>query len=392
MQELIEKVVSSFHEIFHSEPEVAAVAPGRVNLIGEHTDYTGGFVLPAAINREIVITAGKTRGDTVHGFSLDFHSEAVCSVGEYDPKYPETWFRYVMGVLKELEEAGHRVSGFSFTLGGNIPIGSGLSSSAALETAILTALEGLFEFRMEDLEAALLCQRAENKFVGVNCGIMDQLISRTGRKGKALFIDCSNLSMKPVDAEIPGNIWVVIDSQKRRGLVDSEYNRRRSECEEAVICARKTFPNRNIKGLRDIGMDDLPIFEKTCPNIVFRRLRHIVTENSRVLRAVQSLSVKDLSETGKLLSASHQSMRDDFEISCLELDSLVEILLGIDGVHGARLTGAGFGGCVLALARVDALPCIEKGIAERYHLKGISQEAALWPIEISEGARRIEKE
>jgi galactokinase len=391
MNDLIEEVISAFFDNYGFEPEVVAIAPGRVNLIGEHTDYTGGFVLPAAINREIVIAAGKKGGDTIRGFSVNFHREAFCRVGKYDPAHPVGWFRYIVGVLKELEKIGRGTGCFCFTVGGNIPIGSGLSSSAALETAMLTAIEGLYEFRMDDTEAALLCQRAENLFVGVNCGIMDQLVSRAGQMGMALFIDCASLEMKPVPAEIPGNIWVVIDSRKRRGLVDSEYNRRRRECEEAVVCAQKAFPERCVTGLRDVYSRDFPALEKVCPDIVFRRLRHIVTENDRVLRMAEVLSSQDTGEIEKLLAASHLSMRDDFEISCVELDFLVEILSGIEGVHGARLTGAGFGGCVIAFAESAALPRIEKEIAKKYHPEGISQGAAIWPIEISEGARRIKK-
>ncbi|MHB9030676.1 MAG: galactokinase, partial [Candidatus Latescibacterota bacterium] len=374
---------------YGTAPEIVAAAPGRVNLIGEHTDYTGGFVLPVAIDREIVLAAGKTGDGIIRGYSLDYDSEASCGVGHYDPEHPLRWFRYVMGVLKEVEETGQAFGGFQFSMGGNIPIGSGLSSSAALETATLTLMEGLFKFEMEDIPAALLCQRAENRFVGVNCGIMDQLISRAGRRGYALFVDCRDLTMKTVPAVIPGTVWVVVDSRKKRGLVDSEYNRRRRECEEAVQCAQKAFPKRAIQGLRDVEPGDLDTLRTSCPDVVFRRLRHIVTENARVLDMVRALHAGKKDEAGKLLHGSHASLRDDFEVSCEELDTLVDILTSVPGVHGARLTGAGFGGCVIALAERDALPRLEEAVSRGYHPPHIPGGAQVWPIEVSEGARIV---
>lgn len=387
MTELEQQVVRDYRERYGTAPEIIAVAPGRVNLIGEHTDYTGGFVFPVAIDREIVLAGGKTRDGIISGYSLDYDSEASCVVGHYDPQHPMGWFRYVLGVLREVTEAGQAFDGFQFSMGGNVPIGSGLSSSAALETATLTLMEGLFRFKMEDIPAALLCQRAENRFVGVNCGIMDQLISRAGRRGYALFVDCRDLTVKTVPAVIPGTIWVVVDSRKRRGLVDSEYNRRRMECEEAVLCAQKAFPKRAITGLRDVEPGDLDVLRTVCPDAVFRRLRHIVTENARVIAMVKALEAGDAGEAGKLLLGSHASMRDDFEISCEELDTLVEILTSVPGVYGARLTGAGFGGCVIALADRGALPGLEKAIGSRYRPPHIPQGAEIWPIEVSDGAR-----
>ena len=204
MKELVKKVVDSFKEKYSKEPEIIASAPGRVNLIGEHTDYTGGFVLPVAIDREIVFAAGKTQENKINGFSIDFNEEASIKTGKYDRKHHCGWLRYVMGVLSELERTGREIEGFNFTIGGNVPIGSGLSSSAALEMAVCKAMEGLLEFQMDDMEAALLCQRAENNFVGMNCGIMDQYIARIGKEDHAVKIDCTDLSTQIIKLNIPG--------------------------------------------------------------------------------------------------------------------------------------------------------------------------------------------
>jgi len=394
MNKLAQKVMDSFQEHWSQEPHIIAAAPGRVNLIGEHTDYTGGFVLPVAIDREIFFAARKVPGDTISGYSIDYNEEASCQAGSYDPGHPRSnrgsiWFRYVMGVLSELEKSGHAVSGFRFAVGGNVPIGSGLSSSAAIEMAVLTAMEGLMGFHMDDVEAALLCQRAENGFVGMNCGIMDQYISRTGKKDHAVLIDCTDLSHRMITINTPGYSWLVIDSKKKRGLVDSEYNRRRRECEEGTNCARKAFPDRDIRGLRDITTDDLRVLKTSCDRTVYHRIQHIVTENARVLKTVRALETDDTDTVGGNLYSSHRSLRDDFEVSCEELDLLVDILSGIDGVSGARLTGGGFGGCVIAFLRDSSIHAVERAIAEQYHPKSMPENtrAELWPITISDGAR-----
>jgi len=393
MNTLQQNVVSAFRVRWASEPAVIATAPGRVNLIGEHTDYTGGFVLPVAINREIIIAAAKTDGNSVTGYSLDFNDEASCTAGIYDPDHPSGWFRYVMGVLSELEKTVYAVSGIRFAVGGDVPIGSGLSSSAAIEMAVLTAIEGLIGFHMDDVEAALLCQRAENDFVGMNCGIMDQYISRTGKRDHAILIDCTDLSNQSVTINIPGYSWLVIDSMKRRGLVDSEYNRRRTECEEGLKTAQSVFPERDIKGLRDITVDDLSKLKNSCDETVFNRVKHIVTENDRVLRMVEALKSGDSYAVGIHLYGSHTSLRDDFEVSCYELDMLVDILSGIEGVSGARLTGAGFGGCVIAFVRDDSIQIVEQAIKNHYHPGSLptGTQAEIWPIKVSDGARLIRK-
>ena len=339
----------------------------------------------------MVFAAGKVPEKKITGYSIDFNEDVSIKVGEYEPKHPYGWLRYIMGVLSELERLEMVIEGFNFTVGGNVPIGSGLSSSAAIEMAVCTAMECLLEFKMDDMEAALLCQRAENNFVGMNCGIMDQYISRIGKKDHAILIDCTDLSTKAIKINTPGYSWLVIDSKKRRGLVDSEYNRRRMECEEGVRCSQSSFPERNINGLRDITIDDLKILENSCDETVFRRVKHVVTENDRVLKTIKALEAGDIGLVGKNLYASHASLRDDFEVSCEELDMLVEILSEVNGVSGARLTGAGFGGSVIAFLRDDSIETVEKTIAEKYHPKSLSESESteIWPIKISDGARCI---
>jgi len=386
-----ENAIASFTQRYDASPDIVAVAPGRVNLIGEHTDYTGGFVLPVAIDRTIAIAVSRRDDDLIEGYSLDFDETASTDAGTYDPSHPAGWFRYVMGVLSELGKAGRNVGGFNFTVGGDVPIGSGLSSSAAIEMAVLTAMEGLYGFRLENVDAALLCQSAENNFVGMNCGIMDQYISRTGRANHAVLIDCDDLSYKTIPLNIAGHSWLVIDSRKKRGLVDSEYNTRRRECEEGVLCAQKAFPDREIEGLRDIATADLDSMASACPEVVLKRVKHVVTENERVLKTVEALSSGDIDAVGGYLYGSHASLRDDFEVSCTELDMIVDILSGTDGVVGARMTGGGFGGCAIALVRDDAVAGVTETVLSDYRpdfLKG--ESADIWPVMVSDGAHIVE--
>ena len=391
---MVDKLGAQVIEIFKQKwlhlPHLLSKAPGRVNIIGEHTDYTGGYVLPVAINRSIVLVARASASPIIRGYSLNYAQEASCLVGDFSRQHHPRWFWYVLGVLSELQEIGYRTTGFDFCVGGDIPMGSGLASSAALEMAVISSLEALNKFKLSDKQAALLCQRAENNFIGVKCGIMDMLVSRIGIKNHAIFIDCSTLTSCSIGMYLPGYSWLVIDSGKRRGLVDSEYNKRRSECEEALRVARVEFPGRELKNLVDITTRDLPILRKRMSQIVYRRMSHVVTENARVLEMIQALKHRDINTIGKLLYASHQSLRNDFEVSCEELDNLIDIVSNIGGVCGSRLTGAGFGGCIILLTRNDAINEIRRAIKEKHLATDVTRiTATIFPIKISNGVQVI---
>ena len=380
-------VLTAFEKVWHTTPDVISRAPGRINIIGEHVDYTGGYVLPAAIDRSILIAAKRTRGKNIRGYSVDFQQEVSCTAGNYDRQHPALWFRYVMGVLNEWEKLGYRVPGFDFCLGGDIPIGSGLSSSAALCMAVLTAVEGLAGKKIGDKDAALICQRAEHDFVGVNCGIMDMLVSRVARKDQAVLIDCTNLTWRGVDVTLPGCEWMVIDSGKKRELAGSAYNIRVRECENALADARKYLKGRKIYNLRDVTTKDLALLALKMNDTVYRRLRHVVTENARVMDMVGAFERHDIHTIGRLLYASHYSLRDEYEVSCAELDQLIDILSGIEGVCGARMTGAGFGGCVIALIQKNTFTRVKSKVFSEYHPAGVDKpEATILRIKFSGGA------
>jgi galactokinase len=391
VKEHIARVRAAFQEQFGSEPALVASAPGRVNVIGEHVDYMGGFVLPIAIDREVLIAARPRPGSEITGYSLDFKEKVVFKRGEYDQEHPVKWLRYVLGVLKEIEKAGISIEGFDFVVSGNVPQGSGLSSSAALELATLTTALGLSGHKIGKKEAALLCQRAENEFVGVNCGIMDQYISSAGIKDNALRIDCLDLSYEAIEAKTPGHTWLVIDSKKKRGLVDSEYNLRRSQCNAGLAYLQGTIAGKKVASLRDVTVEELKDAKKKMDPVLYKRVKHVVTENLRVIKTCEALRKADLKTLGANLYASHASLRDDFEVSCAELDALVDIVSEVEGTAGARLTGAGFGGCVIALVRDDALAKVTAAIAERYPGKFPKQKekVEVWPIRISDGAKLV---
>jgi galactokinase len=363
-------IIQEFEEIFGCPPATVVRAPGRVNLIGEHTDYNDGYVLPVAIDRSILVAAAPRPDRQVVLHALDFDQQAEFSLDDirHDAQHP--WSNYQRGVAFFLQKRGFELPGVNAVISGDIPVGSGLSSSAAVEVAAAYTWQVLSGFPLNRVELALLCQQAENEFVGMKCGIMDQFISALGQRDHALLIDCRTLEHEGVKLRVgessscPPATIVVCDTMKRRGLVDSEYNARRRECEEGVRLLRKHLPE--IKALRDVSPAQFERYKGDLPEVVRRRCRHIVYENERVLQSVGALRGNDLATFGRLMNESHVSLRDDYQVSCQELNVMVEAAWRAEGVYGSRLTGAGFGGCTVSLVSREAVERFRAQVAAEY--------------------------
>jgi len=346
-------------------PAVRAFAPGRVNLIGEHTDYNDGFVLPMAIEAGIELAARPRAGREVRVRSVDFGETATFRLDqpiERDAAHP--WSDYVRGVIREVQQAGLPVDGLDLAFSGTLAQGAGLSSSAALEVGTALVLQALAGFAMEVPRLARLCQRAENQFVGLQCGIMDQYASLAARAGHALFLDCRSLAFEQVPLDLGRHVVAICHSGVKHALVASEYNRRRQECEAGVAGLRARFPA--IRALRDASLEQLEACREALDPVVFRRCRHVIGEDDRVLRSVEALRAGELARFGRLMDASHASLRDDYQVSCPEVDLLVELARQGPGVLGARITGGGFGGCTVNLVERDALPHLRDVVLPEY--------------------------
>lgn len=380
--EALERIAATYQEKFGQAPELLVSAPGRVNLIGEHTDYNDGFVLPVAIDKKIIIGGSRRADDVVRLYSLNFGEFQEFSISSLIKQ--NTWSDYVKGVVSELLQDGHHLRGFNAVLEGNVPRASGLSSSAAIEVASAFFMAQMFQLSMSGEEMAKLCQRAENRFVGVNCGIMDQFISRLGKLGHALLIDCRDLRYQLVPFEVEGCSIVMCNSNVKRQLVDSAYNERRSQCEEGARLLKAKLPA--IAALRDVTSAQLHAHAALLPPLTFQRCRHVVTENERVTQAVEALNANNIVRFGELLNQSHESLRDDYQVSCKELDMLVELARGVNGTIGSRMTGAGFGGCTVSLVKDSAVETFRQVIVEKYKERtGITADVYISKAE--DGAR-----
>ena len=374
LEERLRRLAAAFESRFGRPPVAVAAAPGRVNLIGEHLDYNEGHVLPVAIDRSIMVAFAPRQDGRVRMYSLDFEQESAFDLEDIqrDPEAP--WGNYVRGVAWALQETGHRPSGLDAALQGDVPVGAGLSSSAALEVAALGAFDAVSGLRLERRDLALLGQRAENGFVGVACGIMDQMAAALSRAGHALLIDCRSLEHEavPVPLEDSGSggsaglRMVVADSGVRRALLGSQYNVRRQECQQAAELLAAAITDRPVTALRDVRPEDLVRHADSLPPNVLKRARHVVEEERRVLLSVEALRTGDVEAFGEMLDASHRSLRDDYEVSCPELDLLVELAWAQPGVLGSRLTGAGFGGCTVSLVRAEAVEAFREHVVARY--------------------------
>jgi len=366
---------------------IAAKAAGRVNLIGEHTDYNDGFVMPMAIDREMVMVAQANGEQVVRIYSADFDASVEFSLDDIQKDAVETWSNYPRGVLKLLQEQGYPLKGMNLVMSGDVPQGAGLSSSAALEVATVYTAKLVSGFDIDGVETAKLSQKAENTFVGVNCGIMDQFISALGQQDHCLFLDCRSLEYDLVPLPSRDDYKIVIcNTAVKRGLVDSKYNERRSQCEEGVRILKEYLPE--ITALRDVTVEQFEQYKDRLPAVVAARCQHVIYENQRVLDSVKALRAGEIAEFGQYMNESHASLRDLYEVSCPELNLMVDLARMIPGVVGARMTGAGFGGCTVNLVRADAVDEFLAKVPTEYRAKtGLEPEVYITTAE--NGAEKI---
>ena len=338
-------------------------APGRVNLIGEHTDYNDGFVMPVAIDffTQIILFPLDTRA--LEFYSDNFKEKVVLDFDNLPKSRSRHWSDYVVGVALMLLGEGHELRGARLMISSNVPLGSGLSSSAALEVATAYALATTSDLKIERVELAKLCRRAENEFVGARVGIMDQFVSFFAETDKALLLDCRSLEFEHLPVP-PSAQLVICNTMVKHDLASGAYNERRQQCEEGVKLLRTVLPN--VTALRDVTSQQLEEHRKELPEVIYRRCRHVVTENERVLDAASALKQGDVAKFGQLMNQSHQSLRDDYEVSCAELDLLVGLARKVEGVFGARMTGGGFGGCTVNLVRRDKIDEFQNTVAAGY--------------------------
>jgi galactokinase len=358
-------------------------APGRVNLIGEHTDYNDGFVMPAAIDFYTWVAVAPRADRKVAVFSEEFSESVEFDLDQADPPRANRWSDYVRGVAIVLEQSGYRLRGANLRIRSEVPIGSGLSSSAAIEVASGLAMLETSGLMIDRTELAMACRRAENEFVGARVGIMDQFISCNGKAGHALMLDCRSLEYRllPISDEIR---LVVCNTMVKHELASNEYNTRREECEAGVRHIARALPR--VRALRDVTPDELEQYGGDLPRVIYNRCRHVVTENERVIKSAAALERGDLNSFGELMIESHRSLRDDYEVSCAELDIMVDLARGVEGVYGARMTGGGFGGCTVNLVRAESVADFKRDVARGYK-DATGRHPEIYTCRASEGAQ-----
>lgn len=361
-------------------------SPGRVNLIGEHTDYNGGFVFPCALNYGTYLAVRKSNGNSLKFSTLNFNEDTEREIKGLFTNEGKTWINYPLGVINEFLKKNISISGLELLYFGDVPNGAGLSSSASIEMVTAVAINELFNGRVDMLEMVKMSQRAENQFVGMNCGIMDQFAVGFGKRDHAIFLNCDNLSYENVPLVLNGYSLIITNTNKRRGLTDSKYNERRSECDRAVELLQKYKPIRN---LSELSTDEIPVLGKYISDeVVRRRATHVISENGRVLEAVKVLKQNNIARFGELMNQSHDSLKDDYEVTGKELDTLVYEGRKLKGVIGTRMTGAGFGGCTVSIVRKEDTEAFISNLKIAYtKITGLTPDFYL--PEVGDGAKRI---
>ena len=386
MMNIGEKVKQKFRDIFNEEPFLFC-SPGRVNLIGEHTDYNMGFVLPGAIDKAIylAVTPRVDQKYELHAYDMNQKYEAYISSLE-----PSNlgWPNYLIGVVDQLKKAGYNFKGFNCVFGGDIPIGAGLSSSAAVEAGLVFALNFIFNLGIEKLDLVKLAQKAENEFVGVKCGIMDQYINIFGKCNNVLRIDCRSLEYEYFPFDFHNVSIVLFNTNVSHSLASSEYNQRRKECSEGVSVIKKDFPS--IESLRDISIELLNEYKNKLNPVVYKRCKYAIEENNRLINACSALSDHDLKTFGSLMFKTHEALSNEYEVSCPELDFLVELTKDKPGVYGSRMMGGGFGGCTINIIENDAVDETYTMVMREYKKK-FSKDAAVYTTKISNGTNIVSK-
>ncbi|HKN17546.1 MAG TPA: galactokinase [Candidatus Sulfotelmatobacter sp.] len=381
VESIADSLTERFVRLYGTHPTIFR-APGRVNLIGEHTDYNDGFVMPAAIDLFTWVAASRRGDRTVQVHSDQFAETVDLSLEALAGPPRKHWSDFIRGVAATIQAAGHGLKGVNLIVDGYVPIGAGLSSSASLEVSTALALLWAAGVELPPLEVVTICQRAEHEYAGTRCGIMDQFIATFGRSGHALMLDCRSLehTLLPIPADVR---LVMCNSMVKHELAAGEYNRRRADCESGVRTLGQHLPN--VLALRDVTLADLDRYRNELPELVYRRCRHVIRENERVRAASDALQGGDLVRFGQLMYESHASLREDYEVSCRELDLLVELASTCEGVYGARMTGGGFGGCTINLVRSDAVDRFEDRITDSY-AKATGKKPDLFVCSAAQGA------
>jgi galactokinase len=359
----LNRLAADFTQRYGSTPRLFS-APGRVNLIGEHTDYNDGFVLPMAIDRRTYVAIAAREDRRVRVSSIALNDATEFDLDQAGDLHSHKWARYVAGIAWMLQTGGFRLSGADLIIDSEVPIGAGLSSSAALAVSAGTALITISGASIDNKELSLAAQQGEHKFTGANVGIMDHLAATSGRKRHAMLIDCRSLEVKQISLANLNAAIVVCNTNVKHQLAASAYNQRRAECEQGVELLKKFLPG--IRALRDVSVGDFNNYERKLPEPVRRRCRHVITENERTLNAAEALARGDRETLGQLMYQSHESLKSDYEVSCRELDTMVEIARSAAGTFGARMTGGGFGGCTVNIVGADAVESFTRTVAEHY--------------------------
>jgi galactokinase len=377
-------IKDSFEAKFGSKFRFFA-APGRINVIGEHTDYNDGFVLPAAIDKRIYLAINTIPGIMVTIYSVDFDETVSFDLTDEQPELPH-WAKYPFGVIKELQKKGFQPGAFQATFGGDIPDGAGLSSSAALESAFATALNGLYELGLDKMSLAKIGQLAEHNYAGVRCGIMDQFASMHGKAGQVMQLDCRSLEFKYFPLELGEYELILADTKVKHSLAASEYNRRRYDCEEGVMILRTQM--FGVKSLRDVRSKDMFGFEGILGEQIYLCCLYVTEENERVIETCHALENGDLKQVGALMYQSHHGLRTKYMVSCDELDVLVDTAKKIEGVLGARMMGGGFGGCTINLVAKTAAERFKKESSDAF-FKAFGTRPEFYEVNIGEGAGEV---